>query len=342
MNDKSLYNKRLFKLYGIPFLIGIGLFIICFLSVLIFDMTPSTQEPLGVILGILIAVLNFAPIVLFAFGYNQINVDEIGVVLEFGKPLFQVSTGLIFTPFPFKLHKETKLVIEEQYPEDEKAENGNVSKIYVTHGTSQSTSNDALDNRITTSISIVCRYRIVDLKIFLASIGNKEQLRKQIRDIVVTTTQIECSKETVGKNYSRLTEINSKLKTAVETLTSNWGIQIITVLLQNIDLGGAINEALYNVPISIINKEVNKNNAQKIYYEGLAEADVYKALQYAKAEGYKKIAEELNIPEAKVLYQIDAITNVFQKGNNDFIFSGGEQGELFKMIATIFKMGKSV
>jgi len=80
-------------------------------------------------------------------------------------------------------------------------------------------------------------------------------------------------------------------------LSKNWGIEVVTVLLQNIDLGGAINDALRNVPISIINKEVNKNNAQKIYYEGLAGAEVHKAFQFAKAEGYKIIAKELNIPD---------------------------------------------
>ena len=84
------------------------------------------------------------------------------------------------------------------------------------------------------------------------------------------------------------------------------------------------------------NKEVNRHNAQKIYYEGAAQADVNKAFAYAKAEGYKVIARELNIPEPMVLYQIDALTNMWRKNNADVNLIGGDMAEVFKMI-TAFK-----
>jgi len=274
--------------------------------------------------------------------FEKIGPNEIGCVLLFGKPLFQVSSGLIFIPKPFyELIKETRLVIEEQYPEDEITNSRKITPIYITHGSSQATSTDPLDNRITTAVSLVCRYKITDLSKFLTSIGDREQLRRQIRDIVVTTTQVECSKETVGKNYNRLPEINSKLKFGVENLTGDWGIEIVTVLLQNIDLGGAINDALRNVPISIINKEVNKNNSQKIYYDGLAEAEVHKAFQFAKAEGYKVIARELNISEPAVVYQIDTLANMWRKNNADINLYSGDMGEIFKMVTAFSKISNN-
>jgi regulator of protease activity HflC (stomatin/prohibitin superfamily) len=338
MNLTSKHFKTFWLLY---FSIGIAVFIFLRLSINTIKDMNFFGEPtswFGIVSGIFCG--SYLAYLIICF--ERIVTNEIGCILIFGKPLFQVNSGLTFVPKPFyELIRETRLVIEEQYPEDEKANVGEASPIYITHGSSQVFSVDPLDSRITTVVSIVCRYKIVDLTKFITSIGEKEQLRRQIRDIVVTTTQVECSKETVGKNYNRLTEINSKLKSAVENLTSDWGIEVITVLLQNIDLGGAINDALRNVPISIINKEVNKNNAQKIYYEGLAEAEVHKAFQFAKAEGYKIIAKELNIPEPVVIYQIDALTNMWRKNNADVNLYSGDMSEVFKMVTAFTKISNN-
>ncbi len=337
MIDRESYNKQaLYITAGVLILLG-GL------TIYLWNASPSKYMGIEFlwIMRILYSACLVAIVAIIIGSFTEVGPDETGVLILFGKPKFQISSGLIYVLPPYKLQKETKLVIEEQYPEDEVSNNGKPSPIFITHGTSDSPSSDPLDNRITTAVCIVCRYKIVDLKKFITSIGNKEQLRRQIRDIVVTTAQVECSKQTVGKNYSRMPEINSKLKSEVERLTDDWGIQIVTVLLQNIDLGGAINDALRNVPISIINKEVNKNNAQKIYYEGLAEAEVHKAFQYAKTEGYKVIARELNIPEPSVIYQIDTLANMWRKNNADINLYSGDMAEVFKMVTAFSKIANN-
>lgn len=336
MNDKESYHKRIATIEAILFLI------LLLSSVYLWNAEPSADEPAWLVWvdRILILILFAFLVISWVTGIEEVGPNENGLILYWGKPMFQIGSGFIWLPARkiWSLHRETKLVIEERYPKDENTNSENIAPIYITHGASTVVSSDPLDHRITTSVSIVCRYKIVDLKMFITKIGDKEQLRKQIRDVVVTTAQVECSKATVGANFNRLTEINTELKSAVEILTHDWGIKIESVLLQNIDLGGAINEALRNVPISIINKEVNKNNAQKIMYEGLAHADVHKAFQYARAEGFKIIARELNISEPVVIYQLDTLANMWRKNNTGINLFSGDMAEVFKMVTAFAKV----
>lgn len=280
---------------------------------------------------------------LFSFvcikGINEIGPNQIGIILQWGKPIFQVGPGLLWLPLPiWRLHIESSLVNEEQYPEDENTNNGKITPIHITHGASQKVSSNALDNRITTAVSIVCRYKIVDLIKFITTIGNKDQLRRQIRDIVVTTVQVECAKETLNTNYSRLPEINSILKSTVEEFTSGWGIVVVNVLLQKIDLGVEIKDALTNVTTAQINQKANEYNAKKILYEGEARADVHKAFQYAKAEGYKIIAKKLNIAEPVIVYQIDKLAEMWTRNNADVNLYAGDMAEVFKMVTAFTKI----
>ncbi len=74
------------------------------------------------------------------WGCNKLKADEIGLILQFGRPLIQVSSGFVFVPFfgPFQiweLQRETRLVIEEQFPEDDAVKAGTASTISITHGT---------------------------------------------------------------------------------------------------------------------------------------------------------------------------------------------------------------
>ncbi len=286
-----------------------------------------------VLAGVAFAVMSGG---VFLFGIQQVGPQEIGLILLFGKPVRQIGPGFAWVIFPWSLMRHSALTIEEQYPQDEP--NGDRAPIFVTHGKGSLGESEPLDNQLTTTVSIVCRYKVVDFAQFLTTIGDSSQLRRQVRDVVVTTTQVECAKEPVGRNLMRLPDINSALTKAVEVHTRSWGIQVVSVTLQSIDLGGAINTALTNVPISIINKEINRNNAQKIYFEGVAQADVHKAFQFAKAEGYKTIARELNIPEAVVVYQIDTLANMWRRNNADVSLIGGDMAEVFKMVTAFAKL----
>jgi regulator of protease activity HflC (stomatin/prohibitin superfamily) len=272
-------------------------------------------------------------------GFRIIKPDEIALVSLFGQPKLQVGVGLLYAPFPLTVQRAKATAIEENYPT--KKGESNELPISVTHGSSVAASADPLDNRITTSVRIVCRYKLIDLAAFNATVGSTEEARNQLRDILVTETQVECAKRPVGQNLAHLNELNAAILARAREATKSWGVDVISVGVQDIDLGGAINDALRSVPVSIINLEVNRNNAQKRYFEGLADAEVHKAFQYAKAEGYKTIARELNVPEAVVIYQIEMLANMWRKNNADVNLFAGDMGEVFRMITSFAKLSQS-
>ncbi len=122
---------------------------------------------------------------------KKVEADQIGCVLLFGKPLFQVGSGLNFVPFGFyELKKETGLVIQEQFPE-----NNATNPIRITHGFPDSQSDNPLDTQITTSVTIVVSYKIVNFVKFIQIIGSIEELKKQMGHAVISTTRNEFAKK---------------------------------------------------------------------------------------------------------------------------------------------------
>ncbi len=265
---------------------------------------------------------------------RKVSAENIGCILEFGSPLTQVDSGLCIVPLFFcELRKETRLTIEEQFPDDDPTK----SSIRITHGTTTQPTGDPLDTRLTTSVSLVCRYRIKDYVTFIQNIGNRWQLKRQIRDVLVNTTAIECAKLPLASNLERREALNYLLRSSVEKMTVAWGIEIINVQLQEIDLGNEIDKAQTNVSVSAINIAANRNNAQKILFDGAAEAEVSKMFQYAKAEGIKRIAAELGIDDKAALYQIDTLANVWRKSKSDLNLYGSDFQQLFGIIMSMYK-----
>ena len=264
--------------------------------------------------------------------------NEIALISLFGKRLFQVSGCFIYAPF-CSVVKETKLPIAEQFPSESERKSHPPSLIVVVHGAPDSASSDPLDNRITTTASIICRYKIVDLLAF-TNAGGREHFRPFLKDLLIGTLRAECSSATVGKNIRRLPQINDAMKKSTASLAERSGLEVLSVSVDSLDWGGAINDALQSIPVSIINMEVNRNNAQKRYFEGLAEAEVHKAFQFAKAEGYKAIAKELGVTEPVVLYQVETLANMWRKNNADVNLYAGDMGDVFRMITTFAKLSK--
>lgn len=289
----------------------------------------------GSAIDIIGSIIQLAATMLIAYNsFYAIEPDEIGVVLWFGKPIYQVEAGLLLAVFPLTVRRETRLVIEEQYPSA--AEHKVSDTISIVHGVSVHPSTDPLDSRLTTNVSIICSYCITDLVKFISSIGSKYQLRRQIRDVVVSATQVECAKQSVVRNLNRLPEINRLLKTAVDELTSSWGVEVKSVFLMNIDLGGAIEEAQRSISISRINMEVNRNNAHKRIYDGMADAEVERLFKIAKADGLNEIAKRLGITNKEALYQVDALASMWRRNNADVNLFGSGLGDMFK---TILELG---
>ena len=128
--------------------------------------------------GILSGALAGLYVVYFIFSFYQIGPNEIGCVLHFGKPLFQVGTGLAFVPkFIYTLERESKLELQMQFPENEKD-----IPIRIMHGKLE----NQLDSlgQITTPVTIVVRYKIKDFVAFIHTIGSRGELKNQIHKVV--------------------------------------------------------------------------------------------------------------------------------------------------------------
>jgi len=264
---------------------------------------------------------------------KKIDTNFIGCVIEFGHPLYQITSGLHFVPYLFcELRMISKLAIEEKVPDEYK----NVP-VKITHGTTSQPTGDPLDTRLTTSVNFKYRYKITDYVLFIKNVGNTFELKKQLSDIIINTAAIECSKLTLALNLGRRKQLNHLLMQAVIDWTKTWGIEVLQVQLQEIDLGNEIDKAQTNVSVSAINITSNRNDAQKIYYDGAAEAEVHKMFQYAKAEGIREIAEKLGVDDKSAIYQIETLANVWRKSNADLNLYGSDVQQLFGMLMSVYK-----
>jgi len=275
----------------------------------------------------------FSVLIWFIKSIRKVSPEYIGCVIEFGKPRYQINPGLHFIPcLSCELRLLTKLAIEEQIPEDYK--NGSIN---ITHGSTTLPTGDPLDTRLTTSVNFKYRYKIIDTVSFIENIGSRYELKKQLQDLIVNKAMIECSKFTLAINLDRREQLNHLLREATIDFTRHWGVEILMVQLQEIDLGNEINKAQTNVSVSAINVASNKNNATKIYYDGAAEAEVHKMFQFAKAEGIKEIAKKLGVDDLTAIYQIETLANVWRKSNADLNLYGNDVQQLFGMLMTVYK-----
>lgn len=267
---------------------------------------------------------------------KRVEANEIGCVLLFGKPLFQVGPGLAFAPIAFyDLKKETGLVIQERFPEDN-AKNS----IRIIHGHPDSHSHNPLHTQLTTPVTIVVRYRIVNFVVFIQIIGSREELKKQMRDAIVAKARYEFAKRSVSENLQRIEEINDLLQDSLYDFTKDWGVDLSSVQIESIDTT-EIDEALLKIPRAefdkreAIIKAEGTGEAEKIKREfiGIGDAKAMELMLFAKASGYKEIAKKLNMESGQTLIYVDLISNVLSGAKLNFI--GADMNEILKITTAI-------
>lgn len=265
---------------------------------------------------------------------NEVGPNEIGVVTQFGKPIFQTGPGAVFIPFPFiwTLIKEPGNIIDEKFPDQSK--DNIASPIQIVHGTSFIPSSNPLDRNIATNVEMTFRYRIVDLSKLLSVIGTKHNIRSQIREILITTIQSECSNKTLKQNFDRINELNTLVKNDMKVQTNGWGIEVSSVQVKFI-IGDDIKNAMNSVSTSAFDALSAKNKAQAQLYYGLTEAEIEKAFLYARAQGYKKIAQELNVADPIVILQIDTLSKMWKAKQANLSLYGGTLGDVFKAVTML-------
>lgn len=165
------------------------------------------------------------------------------------------------------------------------------------------------------------------------------ELKKRILEVVVSTTMDECRGHTLAENLDRHRAINDKLKLAVECLSKDYGVEVITARIEQFDLGD-IGTAFREVAVTEIQKDVVISKAdaerQKRILEGMGTSEALTILQFGKAEGYKELAKELNIEDAAALYKIDALVEAIKTNRStDISLIGEDVGDVVKILTAL-------
>lgn len=278
---------------------------------------------------------------------RQIGPDRQGVLLFFGKPLRGLGAGLHFVPFLVcTLRTETKLVIQEQYPDnpenvwkgDEASRPpGKMPPIRVTHlGEDRA---DPLSRRMTTEISLVVRFWIDDLVVFIQTIGSLEEAKRQIRDTVTAKAREELAQKTPAQTLAEWDKINDCLKKEVEKLVGNWGMRVEDVRLEDVDMGHTVNKALRDVTSASLEKETIKKRAEGEKYrlenEGAGQAKARQLLLEAEAKGTKALAEELGVAEGETLLALNLLREALKQGNQVIISGNDGLADILKMVKAV-------
>lgn len=286
---------------------------------------------------------------------KQIGPTELGAVLFFGKPIKEVESGLVFVPLGVcSLITENALIIQEQYPDDpEKVWKGDSDKmpldgnfvppIRITHkaGTDEESKIDPLHKRMTTEVSIIVRYKIKkgQYVIFLQTIGDTREARRQIRDTVVATARKEFARKTPATTLNEWEQMDKKLKTDVVELVKGWGVKVDDVRMEDIDLGKTVNTSLRDIPDSIMKKDVIKTNADgeeyKRTHEGIGTAEARRIFLEAEAIGYQKIAKKLGITDGAFIIGMETAKAALEKSKYSIVSGSDGMKDIFSMAATI-------
>lgn len=279
--------------------------------------------------------------------FQIVGPTELGAILLFGKPVKEVSSGLVFTPFGLTtLVRETKLVFLEQYPappekvwkgDEDKLPEGMVPPIRITH--QGQGSDDPLSRRMTSEIIVIVRYKIEDFVTFFSTVGFVSEMRKQIKEITIAKAREIMAKKTPAGTLAELEVVNDCLTSEVRQIVQSWGVQVLDVKIEDLDLGHKVNKSLRDVPASELEALVTITRAnaeqERLIREGAGIARARQLLLEAEALGYKKIAQELGLKEGEVVLAIDAIRESLSNGNQLII--SGNNG-----LADIIQMGKAL
>jgi len=311
-------------------------------------------------------IVFFIEILYFIASLRTVGPKDLGAILLFGKPLEEVGSGLQFVPLGISsLVTETALTIQNQYPaEPEKVDKtdtdtlapGKVFPMRVTHAAPEKSSGDPIDERMTTEVSAIARFKVKrgEFICFLTTIGSISELERTIRDTVEGGIKKEFAKRTPSRTLAELTDIDKILKDKVTELTEHWGVEISDVQIVDVDLGKTVNKALRDLPaarrarqVAFEKAEADKVTAIKVG-EGAAAAKLAdltsvaegaRMLLEAQAVGTAKLAGIAKLPEGQVVLWLDTMRAGFEKSNHTII-PGGELFTAMSGVSALLQKAK--
>ena len=289
---------------------------------------------------------------------------EQGARLFFGKPIDNLSSGLVFIPFGIcQISKETKLTIEDELPADPErifrvklgepevvpsdlAEKGYVPPIRITFNYSESGSDDPLDSRLTAEVVIVIRWRIVDYVQFLGVIGSRLEARRQLQDISVSTIFPILTKLTQAQALAQVEKTNEELEKTLRGMLSGigdkdrpWGAQLANAQIKLINSSHDLNDKIEGVAKAKLEKKAVMLKAEgekkRLQLEGEGAGAGEKAMLDGRAKGLANMTKKLGIQPHIVLGAETARAVTENPGNKTIIPGSGGFSDLITLASTI-------
>lgn len=299
--------------------------------------------------------LFFGQLFYIIISLKKVGPAEIGAILFFGDPIKEVGSGLVFVPKGIcTLVKESAAVEQEQYPdepekvwkkdsEDMPLDGKFVPPIRITHksGTEEDVKSDPLHKRMTTEVSIIVRFRIKKghFIVFLQTIVDLKQARRQIRDTIVATARKDFAHLTPAEALKKWGEIDKKLLDEIKILVDSWGLEVFDVRMEDLDLGKTVNTALRDVPEAVLKKEKTMTDADgeeyKRTHEGMGTAEARRIFLEAEAVGYQKIARDLGIAEGAFILAMESAKAALEKSQYSIISGSDGMKDVFSMASAI-------
>ncbi|MFH0803541.1 MAG: SPFH domain-containing protein [Candidatus Tagabacteria bacterium] len=298
----------------------------------------------------------FFQVLYTGFCLRTVGPTEWGALLFFGKPIKQLGPGLVFVPWPFCiLVKETKLTIQLELPgEPEEVERADQDKpgqgkkipIRITHASLESAidpetkkpftdtqkkamADDPLNQRLTSEVSFIVRYKIKDFIKFLSTIGSAKEASRQISDTVVLTGQTELAKLTPAQTLTRLKIVSRTIRNSVDYLVGEipdpdtqkqkdpWGIDVEDASIKLIDTGRRVNVSIADATAAGFEKTAVIQKAdgerERLIREGAGVATARRLLLEAEAKGTEALAKASESDAGKLVVQLQTIKTALEK-----------------------------
>ncbi|MCR4284301.1 MAG: SPFH domain-containing protein [Parcubacteria group bacterium] len=257
---------------------------------------------------------------------RRIGPTELGARLIFGKPVSNLSSGLVFSPIGIcQIKTETCLTIQDEIPGDPTkifrgdglVPDGLFPPIRVPFGPPMTEEeiqkleisrlkqliippvDDPLNVRITAEVVLVIRWKITDYLLFLTTIGSKEESIRQIEDSAVGCVFREAAKITPAVMLANIGTYSQELHIEIQERIDGWGVELQTAQIKMINLHHTLNDAVGDVPeatlkaIARVKSAGAEKEAKRLLGEGDGSAE--EAILRGRTKGLVNMKKALDV-----------------------------------------------
>ncbi len=211
---------------------------------------------------------------------------------------------------------------------------------------------DPLRRRVTTTLSFVLPFQVIDPSNAFVTFGNLEEIKRQLGDYATSELVSLLQVGTLARANNNLDILGRMAKENLFKFlqdkhptkkggTKEWGIHIYDLKLKPFGLGHDLNVKMQAIAESIALAEARKNEGagEKVYLteQGAGKANARKALLQAEADGFAELGK-LNAGAREVL-AIEAVRTGLANGNHVIL---GGSGSLQGLVAELAATGKVV